>query len=151
LSIIIGDLAAKAKYLLYVSIGIKEERLMMCAVSAMRVVGPVGSMRRSVGPGLNHQEILVQIGLMGQVQAFLADVEHLILGAVNCCHVNFNGHGLLLHIAQRTLHMITLASVLMLTVISVSSPSAVEVMLNPQEIEHPANKHIHQILQGSWS
>ena len=44
---------------------------------------PVGAMGRRIGPCLDGQEILIDVGLMGQVQALLADAEHLVLGAVN--------------------------------------------------------------------
>ena len=41
------------------------------------------AMGRCVCPSFYNQEVLIQIGLMGQVQAFFADIEYLILGAVN--------------------------------------------------------------------
>ena len=44
---------------------------------------PVGAMGRCIGSCLDGQEILIYIGLMGQVQTLLADAEHLVLGAVN--------------------------------------------------------------------
>ena len=50
----------------------------------MRVVRiPVGAVRRCIGSCLDGQEILIDIGLMGQVQSLLTDAEHLVLRAVN--------------------------------------------------------------------
>ncbi len=80
---------------------------MMLAVRAVIIMRPVGSVRRGVASGFDLQEILVKIGLMGQVQAFLADIEHLVFGSVNCRHVKFNWHSLLLPAAQGALHIIT--------------------------------------------
>ena len=36
-----------------------------------------------VRPAFHNQEVLIQVGLMGQLQTLFADIEHLILGAVN--------------------------------------------------------------------
>jgi hypothetical protein len=40
-------------------------------------------MGRRVGTSLNGKKILVDISLMSQVQALLADIEHLVLGTVD--------------------------------------------------------------------
>ena len=44
---------------------------------------PVSAVGRCIGSRFYGQEVLIDIGLMGQVQALLADAEGLILGAVN--------------------------------------------------------------------
>jgi len=44
---------------------------------------PVRAVWRSIRAGLDCQEVLIQIGLMCQVQTFLANIEHLVLGTVN--------------------------------------------------------------------
>jgi len=91
----------------------------------MRSLPPMGSaVRCSIGPCLDCQEIPVEIGLMGQIQALLADLEVLVLWAVNGGQIELNRHSLLIYQAQGTLHLSHLATALLpLTVIRISSPA----------------------------
>jgi len=71
---------------------------------------PVRAVGRGIGSRLDRQEILIDIGLMGQVQALLADIEHFILGAVNSSQIELDRYSLFLNKTQRALHLIHLAS-----------------------------------------
>ena len=71
---------------------------------------PVRAMGRSIGSRLDSQEILIDISLMGQIQALLAQIEHFILGAVDSSQIELDGYSLLLNKTQRALHLIHLAS-----------------------------------------
>jgi hypothetical protein len=110
-----------------------------------------GSVGRCVRPGFDRQEIPVEISLMGQIQAFLANVERLILRAVDGCEIELDGDRLLIHKTQRALQLDHLATALIQTVISISFllgcllytcgifPPAVKIVLYSQKIEHPAH------------
>jgi len=69
---------------------------------------PVCAMGRSIGSRLDSQEILIDISLMGQIQALLAQIEHFILGAVNSSQIELDRYSLLLNKTQRALHLIHL-------------------------------------------
>ena len=75
---------------------------------SMRI--PVRAVRRRIGPSLDSQEILIDIGLMCQVQTLLAQIKHFILGAVNSSQIELERDSLLLNKTQRALHLIHLAS-----------------------------------------
>jgi hypothetical protein len=98
---------------------------------------------RCIGPCLNCQEVSIEVSLMGQIQALLADLKVLILGSVDGGQVELDRHSLLIYQAEGTLHLVHLATALLpLTVIRISSPAAVKVMLNAQEIQHPAHQDV---------
>ena len=65
------------------------------------------AMGRCICPAFYDQEVLIQISLMGQVQAFFADIEHLILGAVNGGQVELDRNRLLLNKTEGALHLIS--------------------------------------------
>jgi hypothetical protein len=67
--------------LLLIQNGIHEKMDSISVVSTVRIT--VCAMWRRIGPSLDCQEVLIQIGLMCQVQTFLADIEHLVLGTVD--------------------------------------------------------------------
>ena len=71
---------------------------------------PVCAMGRGIGSRLDSQEILIDISLMCQVQALLAQIKHFILGAVNSSQIELDRYSLLLNKTQRALHSIHLAS-----------------------------------------
>jgi len=75
---------------------------------SMRI--PVRAVGRSIGSRLDSQEILIDVSLMCQIQALLAQIEHFILGAVNSSQIELDRYGLLLNKTQRALHLIHLAS-----------------------------------------
>jgi len=132
---------------------------------SMRI--PVRAVGRSTGSRLCCQEILIEIGLMCQIQALLADIEHFILGAVNSSQIELDRNRFLLNKTQRALQLNHLATALIQTVISISFkhsissiafpsiafssisiPPAVKIVLHPEQIEHPAHQHIHQFAQA---
>lgn len=78
------------------------------------------SVGRCVCPGFDRQEIPVEICLMSQIEAFLADVEQLVLRAVDGCEIELDGDRLLIHKTQRALQLDHLATDLIQTVISIS-------------------------------
>ena len=79
-------------------------------VSVMRSMRiPVRAVWRSSGPRLGCQEVLIDIGLMCQVQALLANMKYLILGAVDSGQIELDWDSLLLNKTQRALHLIHLA------------------------------------------
>ena len=119
-------------------------KVIRLVMRSMRI--PVRAVGRSTGSRLCCQEILIEIGLMCQIQALLADIEHFILGAVNSSQIELDRNSLLLNKTQRALHLIHLALALIQTVISVSFPSAIKIVLYSEKIEHPAHQHIHQII-----
>ncbi len=79
-----------------------------------------GSVRRCVRPGFDRQEIPVEISLMSQIEAFLANVEHLVLRAVDGCEIELDRDRLLVHKTQRALQLDHQALALIQTVISIS-------------------------------
>lgn len=79
-----------------------------------------GSVGRCIRPGFDRQEIPVEIGLVSQVEAFLADVEQLVLRAMDGCEIELDGDRLLIHKTQRALQLHHLATALIRTVISIS-------------------------------
>lgn len=85
---------------------------------SMRI--PMRAVRRSTGSRFGCQEIFIEIGLMCQIQALLAHIEHFILGAVNSSQIELDRYRLLLNKTQRALHLIHLAMALIQTVISIS-------------------------------
>jgi len=112
---------------------------------------PVRAVRRSTGSRLRCQEILIEISLMCQIQALLADFEHFILRAVNSSQIELDRYRLLLNKTQRTLHLIHLVNCSDSNgykhfLSSVSLPSAVKIVLYSEKIEHPSHQHIHQII-----
>ncbi len=127
---------------------------------SMRI--PVRAVGRSTGSRLCCQEILIEIGLMCQIQALLADIEHFILGAVNSSQIELDRNRFLINKTQRALQLNHLATALIQTVISISFkhsisriafssisiPPAVKIVLHPEQIEHPAHQHIHQFAQA---
>lgn len=116
---------------------------------SMRI--PVRAVGRSIGSRLDSKEILIEIGLMCQIQTFLADIEHFILGAVNSSQIELDRNRLPLNKTQRALHLIHLANRSDSNgykhfLSSISFPPAVKIVLYSEKIEHPAHKHIHQII-----
>lgn len=113
----------------------------------------VRAVGRSIGSRLDGQEILIDIGLMGQIQALLADIEHFILGAVNSSQIELDRNRFLLNKTQRALHLIHLATRSDSNgykhfLSSVSFPPTVKIVFYSKKIEHPAHQHIHQIIQA---
>jgi hypothetical protein len=127
---------------------------------SMRI--PVRAVGRSIGSRFNRQEIFIEIGLMCQIQALLADIEHFVFGAFKSSQIEFDRYRFLLNKTQRALQLNHLATALIQTVISISfkhcisriafsgisSPPAVKIVLHPEHIEHPAHQHIHQFAQA---
>lgn len=114
---------------------------------------PVRSMGRGIGSRLDSQEILIDIGLMCQIQAILADIEHFILWAVNSSQIELDRKRFLLNKTQRALHLIHLANRFDSNgykhfLSSVSFPPPAKIVLYSQKIEHPAHQHIHQIIKA---
>jgi hypothetical protein len=107
------------------------------------------SVGRSIGSRLYSQEILIEICLMCQIQTLLADIEHLILGAVDSSQIELDRYRLLLNKTQRALHLTHLSTALIQTVISISFqafpfssisfPPAVKIVLYSEKIEYPAH------------
>ena len=70
---------------------LNEEKKRWLVMSTVLFAMP-GAMGRGVGSCLNRQEILIQIGLMGQLQALLADIEHLVLRTMNGGKIELDWH-----------------------------------------------------------
>lgn len=70
---------------------------------------PVRSVRRSSGPCLDSEKILIEIGLMCQVEALLANIERFILRSMDSGQIELDWDRLLLNKTQRALHLIHLA------------------------------------------
>ena len=64
---------------------------------------------RSIGSRFDCQEVFIEICLMCQIQALLADIEHFVLGAFKSGQIELDLDRLLLNKTQRALHLIHLA------------------------------------------
>lgn len=71
---------------------------------------PVRAVGRGIGSSLDSQEILIDISLMCQIKALLADIKHFIFGAVNSSQIELDRYSLFLNKTQRALHLIHLVS-----------------------------------------
>ena len=120
---------------------------------------PMCAVWRGIGSRLNRQEIFIEIGLMCQIQALLADIEHFVFGAFKSSQIEFDRYRFLLNKTQRALQLNHLATALIQTVISisfhchpftVSVPAPEQVVVHTEQVQDPSNQHIHQVIQILW-
>jgi hypothetical protein len=69
-----------------------EISMMFTMAFAMR------TMRSGIGSSLYCQEIPIQVGLVSQIEALLADIEHFIFRTMNCGQVELDKQSLFIHI-----------------------------------------------------
>ncbi len=102
------------------------------------------AMGHSIGSRLDSQEILIEMSLMCQIKALLADTEHFIRWAVDSSQIELDRYSLLLNKTQRALHLIHLvngsdSNGYKHFLSSVSLPSAVKIILYTEKIEYSAH------------